>query len=130
MVILHTDGARSYLLKVKGMKHDWVAHKKKRVMIKGRAFWLKPKFSKVWWHNVAEEGAPKKKLWVKTGTQIIDRAWGMMRKHIGTLSTGPASAMLRDKVRSFQWGYWNRGNDLWAETGAILRSEFEHDFAK
>jgi hypothetical protein len=124
-VILHTDGAKTYLMKIDGVKHDWVVHSRKRMVINGRSIWVKPKFSKVRWHNIAPYGAPKKKLWVKCGTQIIDRAWGMLRKHKGSLGTGPNSLALKRRIRSFQWEYWQRGKDLWAATGDMLQSLHE-----
>lgn len=112
-------------MKMEGVKHDFVVHKKKRVVVNGVATWMNPKFAKVRWHNIADEGKPKKKLWVKAGTQIIDRAWGLLRKHKGSLATGPGSPALTSRIRSFQWEYWNRGNDLWAKTGEMLNSLFQ-----
>ncbi|CAK0820130.1 unnamed protein product [Prorocentrum cordatum] len=92
-VILHTDGARSYKLKVPGVTHDWVVHMKKRVKINGKFVWIKPLFSKV-------------------------------RKHVG-IQKVVGSKILRDKIRSAQWCYWNCGCDLWAATGDVFYHEFE-----
>jgi hypothetical protein len=128
-VILHTDGARSYKLKVDGVKHDWVVHSRKSVTINGVQRWVKPHYSKLRWHMV-EDGAQKKKLWVKSGTQIIDRCWQGLRKHLGTLSTGPKSKALTHKVRSFQWEYWNRGEDLWLQTGVMVKYLFDRERAE
>ena len=74
-VILHTDGARTYKMKLKDVIHDWVVHKKKRVVVGGKQKWVKPHYTKVRYHNIKEEGSRPRKLWVKCGTQIIDRAW-------------------------------------------------------
>ena len=128
-VILHTDGARTYRMKIPGVKHDYAVHKRKRAVINGRVVWIKPKFSRVRWHNIAAEGEPKKKLWVKTGTQIIDRAWQQLRKHKGNLCAGPHSIALTHRVRSFQWEYWNTGKDLWQQTGELLQFLFKHEHA-
>ena len=128
-VILHTDGAKTYKLKLHGVKHDFVVHKSKRIVVRGRPVWLKPKFAKVCWHNIAEEGRPKKQLWVQAGTQIIDRIWGLLRKDLGQTSRGPNSRTLETRIRAFQWAYWNRDNDLWQETGRMLQSLFVRDFS-
>jgi len=63
-VILHTDGARAYKLKLSGVIHDNVVHKKERVIIKGKAEWIKPRYTKIYKdklpdgkHVVAKAGA-------------------------------------------------------------------------
>ena len=40
-VILHADSARSYQVKLPGVVHDFVVHKKKRVKKNGKWVWLK-----------------------------------------------------------------------------------------
>ena len=127
-VILHTDGARTYKMDIDGVEHDYAVHKEKKVTIKGRTFWMKPKFSKVFYHNVETIGGKSVRLWVKTGTQIIDRAWGMLRNHVGRLNTGPNSVALNHRIRSFQWEYWNRGKDMWIATGDMIQALFEKNF--
>ena len=72
-VILHKDGANAYKLRVPGVLHDNVVHKKQKVFIKGKATWVKPNFTKIWTHKLPNS---KKTLTVKAGTQIIDRFCG------------------------------------------------------
>ena len=100
-VILHTDGARSYKLKIDGVLHDWVVRKKKRVKLGGKWVWLKPAFTKIRYHNVPDQSKPRgtKRLWVKCGTQVIDRAWGELRRAVGKGKVKEVnSAFLRNKV--------------------------------
>ncbi|CAK0908582.1 unnamed protein product [Prorocentrum cordatum] len=115
-IILHTDGARSYKLKLEGVKHDWVVHAKKRVMVTGK--WITH-------HDVPDDSKPNKtkRVWVKAGTQIIDRIWGELRKHLGNKKTVNTKA-LTNKIRSYQWLYWHRGEDLWLATGKMLEEAF------
>ncbi|CAK0883637.1 unnamed protein product [Prorocentrum cordatum] len=141
-VILHTDGARSHKMKVDDVLHDWVVHKKKRVQVGGKRVWLKPAFTKVRYHDVPDENKPSgtKRLWAKRGTQLIDRAWGDLRKAVGKGNAKTVgSVLLRNKagnlngacrVRSFQWAYWNRGSDLWLATGQMLRDAWAKDYGQ
>ena len=71
-VVLHTDSAKSYKLnfKLSGVIHDAVVHCKKRVKVKGKMQWLKPRYTRVVKHKLPGG----KKLAVKAGTQHIDRA--------------------------------------------------------
>ena len=126
-VLLHTDGAKSYRVKLDGVKHDYVVHCRKRVKVRGKYIWVKPKYAKPRWHNIADDGAPKKKLWVMAGTQIIDRCWGGLRKHLGSQKS-VHTKILRQKIRSFQWEYWNRGADYWQRTGDMLSFLWHRDF--
>eukprot|EP00969_Alexandrium_andersonii_P022030 964421-Alexandrium_andersonii.AAC.1 len=45
-IILHTDGARAYKLKVEGMLHDHVVHMKKQVVVDTKKQWVTPKYTK------------------------------------------------------------------------------------
>jgi hypothetical protein len=123
-VVLHTDGARAYRLKVPGVIHDNVVHQKKLVIIKGKKVWLKPRFVKVAVHHLPDKGG---KLKVKAGTQIIDRFWSHLRRHLGSNSARVSSHALRRKVRSGQWTYWNKGTDLWVATGEMLTEVHKGD---
>ena len=58
----------------------------------------------------------------KSGTQIIDRAWSFMRTHVGYRGHSLGRSSFRSRVRSAQWCYWHQGEDLWAQTGAMLQS--------
>ena len=74
---------------------------------------------------VPDDDQPHKtrRIWVKAGTQIIDRVWGELRKHLGTRK--PVNTkMLTNKIRSFQWLHWHRGEDLWLATGEMLEEAF------
>eukprot|EP00959_Pyramimonas_sp_CCMP1952_P002504 51655-Pyramimonas_sp.AAC.1 len=46
-----------------------------------------------------------------------------LRKHLGTKKT-VNTKMLTDKIRSYQWLYWHRGEDLWLATGKTLEEAF------
>ena len=122
-VIFHSDGAKSYRLKttpVDGIAHDWVVHKKKKVTIKGKTFWMKPKYVSLVEHRMADGTVVR----AKGGTQIIDRTWSFLRKHIGNRSAHIGKASMKARVRSAQWCYWHQGDDLWAQTGLMLKSLF------
>ncbi|CAK0871222.1 unnamed protein product [Prorocentrum cordatum] len=110
-VTFHTDGAKSYKLKQPGVVHDWVVHQKKRKPVNG---------NKKRYHDVPEplSAGAKKRIWVKTGTQITDGIWRELRRFVGK-KKAVGSALVKQKVRSFQWMHWNRGKDLRHETGAM-----------
>jgi hypothetical protein len=116
-VILHTDGARAYRLKVAGVIHDNVVHKKKRVLLRGKMRWVLPKYVKTFVHKLPGG----KTLRVKGGTQIIDRCWKHIRAHIGQSPKKPGSNVIRRKIRSAQWEYWNKNQDLWVQTGQMVK---------
>ena len=120
-VILHTDGAKSYRLKttpVDGILHDWVVHKKKRKVVNGKVVWFKPKYAILVEHKLPDG----KVVHAKGGTQVIDRFWQELRKHLGQRSQRVNSKTVTNRVRSAQWHYWNRGKDLWLEAGRMLTS--------
>lgn len=116
-VILHTDGARAYKLKLPGMLHDNVVHQKKRVKMNGKYTWMKPHYTKVCQHKLPDGQVLK----VLAGTQVIDRFWGTLRKGLKYISRKPGSALLERKIRSMQWVYWHRGQNLWQATSAMLK---------
>ena len=118
-VILHSDGARSYKIRAEGVLHDWVVHARKRKKIGGKWVWLKPTFTKLVRHKLPEGGS----ILVKGGTQIVDRAWQFLKEHIGSRTLKPKSRALASRIRSGQWEYWNRGNDLWVATGDMIYEE-------
>ena len=116
-VILHTDKAKAYAMKIPGLLHDSVRHGKKRVKVGGKWVWKKPVYTKLRLHKLPDG----RKVRVKAGTQIIDRAWRFILAHMVGVSAPPGSRTLAAVVRSAQWLYWNRGRDLWKETGAMLK---------
>ena len=98
---------------MQGIVHDNVVHAKKRVKINGKFVWKAPTYVKVTSHRIPGRKTPLK---TKAGTQIIDRAWHFMKDRI-TLNqhTQAGGRLIRNKVRSAQYLYWMRGNDLWVQ---------------
>jgi len=121
-VVLHTDRAKSYAIKVEGVAHDSVRHCKKRVKRNGKWVWLKPTYVRLTTHRLPG-GAT---LRTKAGSQIIDRAWGFIRKILASRVMTPGSASAAAAIRSAQWLYWNRGQDLWKQTGMMLKANNWH----
>ena len=58
---------------------------------------------------------------VKTGSQVIDRAWRFIGEHLVGFSKEPGSNRFAAAVRSAQWLYWQRDKDLWRETANMLK---------
>jgi len=114
-VMLHTDGARAYKMHIPGVIHNNVVHAKKRMKIGGKWVWVLPHYVKLCTHKV--DG---RELHVKSGTQIIDRAWRFIRTRLEGYSSKVGSATLRRRIRSAQWEYWHMGQDHWAKTGEML----------
>ena len=77
-VILHSDSARSYRLKVPGMLHDAVAHQKKRIKRGAKYVWMKPNYVRISTHTLPDG----RKIKTKAGTQIIDRAWRFIEERL------------------------------------------------
>ena len=125
-VVLHTDGARAYKLKVPGMLHDHVIHKKKKMKTRdgrlvrrdGKPVWIKPRYTNIFHHKIANG----KTLTVVGGTQIIDRAWAFLRDRLRHKYGKPRSEQVQKYVRAAQWCYWNRDEDLWIKTGEMLEA--------
>lgn len=120
-VILHTDGARAYKIKVPGIIHDNVVHKKKLICVNGKKKWVKPHYTRVCVHTLPTG----KQIKVKAGTQVIDRFWGTLRQGLKNIARKPGSALLRRKIRSIQWTYWHRGQSLLSATAAMLQCLFD-----
>ncbi|CAE7324648.1 unnamed protein product [Symbiodinium sp. CCMP2456] len=116
-VILHTDSAKSYKTKVRGVLHDKVVHCKKRVKVNGKFKWLNPKYVGVVTHKIP---GTQKTLKVKSGTQIIDRVWSFLKDRIAMNQHCKAgSSLLRGKLRSAQYEYWFKNQDLWLACGDL-----------
>ena len=99
-MILHTDSARSYKAKVRGVLHDSVVHQKKRVKVRGKFVWKSPNFVKLVTHKLP----CGKKLRVKAGTQIIDRTWRFIKDRLRLNQfTKVGSSLLRAQIRSAQY---------------------------
>ena len=116
-VILHTDSARSYKAKVPGVLHDSVVHQKKRTKVRGKWVWKNPTFVKLRTHKLPNGKTIRR----KAGTQIIDRAWRFIKDRLRLNQfTKVGSFLLRAQIRSAQYEYWHKGQDLWACTGQLL----------
>ena len=46
-LILHSDGARTYKMRIDGVLHDSVVHQKKKVKVNGKTMWQKPHYTKL-----------------------------------------------------------------------------------
>ena len=113
-VVLHTDSARSYKLKLSGVAHDSVVHCKKRMKIRGKYQWVKPKYVTLKTHKLPNG----EKIVRKAGTQHID-AWRFLKERLDLhQSLSPRTAALRAKIRSAQL---HRGDDLWLHTGLLVK---------
>ncbi|CAE7637057.1 unnamed protein product [Symbiodinium sp. CCMP2592] len=98
-VVLHSDGAKAYKLKIPEVIHCNVVHQKKKVKINGKVHWIKPHYTKVYKVKLPNGNL----LSVKSGTQIIDRNQALTRK-----------------IRSAQFTYWFRYGNMWKATGTML----------
>ena len=57
-----------------------------------------------------------------SGSTVCSKS--IIRKgQIGPRVLKPKSQALADRVRSGQWEYWNKGNDLWKATGTMFYEE-------
>lgn len=126
-VILHSDSARSYRSKVEGMLHDAVIHKKRRVKRGMKWVWVKPVYVKMFTHKLKDGTVIK----TKGGTQIIDRAWRFIKERLRLNQHGKASSkQLAAQIRSAQYEYWHRNEDLWVCTGQLLEEYMRNIVSK
>ena len=116
-IILHTDRAKTYQMRIEGMLHDSVRHCKKRIKVNGKWVWKNPVYSKVVSHKLPNGGSIK----VRSSSQIIDRTWRSIRSHLSGYSKRPGASSFASRVRSAQWVYWNRNKGLWTETATLLK---------
>ena len=178
-IVFHTDSAKSYRLKIDGVVHDRVVHKKVQTKARGKTVWLKPRYVELKKHRLpggkmlavksgtqvqliflelrlrsalltrasalprfsrvrarrprntsrAAHGAlqchlPLARLRVLRSRQVIDRAWRFIKDKLGACRARPGSRELTYKIRSAQWCYWHRCDDLWEATGRMLQRAF------
>ena len=118
-VILHTDSAKSYKAKVDGVHHDSVVHCKKLITLKnGKKKWSSLQYVRVVTHRL-RDGTQLK---VKAGTQHVDRAWRFIKDRLKLNQRVRAgSKAIRSPIRSAQYEYWMRGQDLWIKTGDLVK---------
>ena len=62
------------------------------------------------------------RLWVKTGTQIIDNVWRQMKVKGVPKELNVIPDKIDEYVRGFQWRHWHAEDDKWAAMGAALVS--------
>ena len=116
-VILHTDSARSYRTRMPGLLHDSVVHQKKKVRRAGKWVWQQPTCVRLVTHKLP----CGKKIQVKAGTQIVDRAWKFLKQRVKVNQHAKCgSVRLQAMMRSAQYEYWHRGCDLWLSTGELM----------
>ena len=118
-VVFHTDSAKSYKLKMLRVVHDRVVHQKNPVINKsGKTTWLHPKYVKVTLHKL-----PGGKLFkCNAGTQIIDRRWRYLKERIhANQHARAASATLRTMPRAAQHQCWFHKEDMWLQTGGLMK---------
>jgi hypothetical protein len=83
-----------------------------------KATWMKPQYTKV--YNLTLPNG--KKVAVKSGTQVIDRFWQHLRKTLNKVSRVPGNAAMTRKIRSAQYTYWFRRQNMWKKAGDMLSS--------
>eukprot|EP00438_Fugacium_kawagutii_P026266 Skav227691 [mRNA] locus=scaffold2761:67974:77290:- [translate_table: standard] len=122
-ITLHTDAAKSYKAKIKGVLHDNVRRCKKRIKVKGKWKWQAPVYVRIAVHKCPKTG---KKIRVKAGARIIDRAWRFLKDRVHVQSNSKVgSATLKAQIRSAQYEYWHMGQDLWKLTGSLCQWDLE-----
>ena len=125
-VILHTDSARSYRMKLPGVLHDAVVHKKRRVKVNGKWVEKNPTFVRISKHKLRDG----RKVTCKAGTQIVDRARRLIKERLSKNQNIKSSSLsLTAQIRSAQYEYWYRQDDLWLRTGEFV-SQYMHDMVK
>ena len=118
-IILHTDSAKSYKATVPGVLNDRVIHKKQRIKVGTKFRWIAPKYVEMKCHKVP---GSKKIIKTKSGTQMIDRCWRYLKERLNiNQNCRVGSRMLKMKLRSAQYEYWCRGQDLWISTGQLIQ---------
>ena len=126
MTVLRAPGpgstSRSYKMKLPGVVHDAVVHKKKRVKRNGKWVWLKPTFVRISKHTLPDG----RRISCKAGTQIVDCAWKFIKARLcRNQYVKSSSLLLTARICSAQWEYWNRHRDLWLCTGHVVASYME-----
>ncbi|CAE7519052.1 unnamed protein product [Symbiodinium sp. CCMP2592] len=124
-VVLHTDSAKSYKAYIDGVIHDRVVHCKKRVKANGRFKWINPKYVGIVEHKIP---GTQKILKCKSGTQVIDRA--LKGRIVINQNCKAGSKLLRAKLRSVQYEYWNKNADLWLHTGVLCQAHMQSMLAE
>ena len=110
-LILHTDGAHAYRLKLPSLLHNNVAHKETGVVVKGiRLFGQSLISQKI-----------SSTTYVNFGAQVIDRFWGHLRACLKHAPRRFGSAALKRKIRAAQWIYWHKNQNALQATASMLK---------
>mgnify|MGYP003333495442 CR=1 FL=1 len=125
-IILHSDSARAYKKPMPGVIHDAVVHQKKKVILNGKGAWMQPHYTKRITHKLPNGQTVQ----VLAGTQIIDRAWRFIRKHLNGRHGVPGTESTANRIRSAQWCYWHKETDRWEATGKMLTKLRDLDSAR
>jgi len=123
-IVLHTDSARSYKAKVKGVAHDAVVHCEKKQTRGGKVTWSLPQYVRVDTNRLPDG----KTLKVKAGTKHVDCAWRFLKDLRRNQRVKAGTKAIRAAIRSAQYECWNRGADLWLKTGELVMSEYLFKF--
>ena len=84
----------------------------------GRRAGCSPHYVRIIKHKLP--GTKNKTITVKSGTQVIDRCWRFLKERVRVNQhTKAGSSLLRAKLRSAQYEYWNRSKDLWLACGEL-----------
>ena len=71
-----------------------------------------------------------RKVTCKAGTQIVDRARRLIKERLSkNQNIKSSSLLLTAQIRSAQYEYWYRQDDLWLRTGELV-SQHMHDMVK
>ena len=90
-IILHTDSARSYKMKIPGVLHDAVVHSKKKIKKAGKWIWTNPTFTRLVKHQIPGGSI----VHAKGGAQIIDRLWQVRRDAVFDPEVAPQQNRMR-----------------------------------
>ena len=61
---------------------------------------------------------------MKSGMQIIDRFWGLLRSHLKHTTRTPGNTIMTRKIRAAQCAYWFGRRNMWEVTGNMLETLF------
>ena len=64
----------------------------------------------------------KKMMTTKSGTQVVDRAWKYLKERLTINQNAKVgSSLLRAKLRSAQYQYWYRNQNMWVASGTLCK---------
>ncbi|CAE7877732.1 unnamed protein product, partial [Symbiodinium microadriaticum] len=111
-MILHTESAKSYKLKLPEALHDNVVHCKKREKVNGIWQWQRTHYVRIVTHRLP--GTKGKTL------KVIDRCWRFLEEPVlVNQHTKAGCSLLRAELSSAQYEYCNRYADIWVRCGDL-----------